>query len=41
MYSFVNNLSEDDVQGPECIKGASQNDKYLWLHVQLIGFSSV
>ena len=35
MYSFVNYLSEDGLYGPKYIEGTSQNDKYLWLSVEL------
>jgi hypothetical protein len=41
MYSFVNNLPEYGLQEPKHVAGASQNNKYLWLNVQLVGINRV
>ena len=32
MYSFVNDLTEDDLQGPKHVEGPSQYSKYLCLY---------
>jgi len=40
-YSFVNDLPEDGLEGPNHIGGTSQNNKSQWLHVQLAGLNTV
>jgi hypothetical protein len=37
MSSFANDLPEDGIYGPKHVGEASQNNKYLWLHVQFVG----
>ena len=40
-YSFVNDLTEDGLQGPKYVGGPSQYSKYLCLYAQLVGLNNV
>jgi hypothetical protein len=41
MYSVVNYLPEDGQLEPTHVGGTPQNNKYLWLNVQLDGLNTV
>jgi hypothetical protein len=41
MYSIVNYLPEDGHLEPTHVGGTPQNNKYLWLNVQLGGLNTL